>query len=219
MVLMKVWQVGQPAHGLLPVVKGRVRSQSSAGVRVLYLQMLSQFPSTADPTCVLESLSHTDTGVRTQAVQTLEEWKEIPQDCIPSLLAMLKGPGREPIAAAQALKKVRAPNQDIISGLILALDNHDVHQQIAVIDCLGEHAASPDSVVPRLSALLTESSDSLVKLTIISTLGKYGVRARQALDALRQELRSADQTVSASARAVIDVITSSQKSSAEPPQH
>src|SRR5262249_53689175 len=78
MVLMKVWQVGQPAHGLLPVVKGRVRSQSSAGVRVLYLQVLSQFPSTADPTFVLESLSHGDTGVRTQAAQTLEDWKEIP---------------------------------------------------------------------------------------------------------------------------------------------
>src|SRR5262249_37817236 len=75
MVLMRVWQVGQPARSLLPVVKGHLRAQPSADVRVLYLQMLSQFSSTADPTFVVESLTHSDAHVRTQAAQVLEDWK------------------------------------------------------------------------------------------------------------------------------------------------
>ena len=99
---------------------------------------------------------------------------------------------QRPTQVDEAHAALKSFGEQIINGLIWALQQADIDLKLLALQLLQEHHADAERALPAVRALVSDHEDRLVRVTAINTLNIMGDRSDELLPLLTPRLESED---------------------------
>ena len=167
--------------GALAALKDAIpRVQAEALYKLLEIEALERIPAEQFPR-IVELLHSDDPWVRTAAVKTVSQRKDISQRYLPQLNELLhhEQPGVR-AAAAKTLSALDQQGEAYLAQLRSFLKSSDQEVRAAAATALGKQGERAKETIPEIAAMLT-SPDWDIRSAAAQSLGDFGPVARGAV--------------------------------------
>lgn len=182
---------GPAAKEAIPTLQQALIIDDSSA-RLAIADAIVRISSIDDVVSVLsEHLQMENAEVAENAAATLRDFEPVGKESAPALVKFLnehRHDGRFMFAhkyTIQALVRIGPTSNDVVPGLIGALDHPSGYLARFAGEALGQLGPSAEPAVPYLLRKLNDSDSKVVQKKLVEALGKIGPGARQALPVLK----------------------------------